>query len=125
MEVSNNLIKELEQYADEEDTSIWADCDIEGYEDFHKDNEDSKIWWTGKIDIIGELNISFDRKKFTTCSKIIHTICLKKKLKYLKKKSHIGQISLLGERKSFSVAKKKRQSKADKITNIINKKQSV
>ena len=64
MEVSNNLIKELEQYADEEDTSIWADCDIEGYEDFHKDNEDSKIWWTSKIDTIGELNISFDRKKF-------------------------------------------------------------
>lgn len=59
----NNLIKELELYEDEEDTSIWADCDIKGYEDFHKSSKESKIWWTNKIDSVGELNISFDRKK--------------------------------------------------------------
>lgn len=98
MEVSNDLIKELEQYEDEEDTSIWADCDIKGYEDFHKSSKESKIWWTNKIDSVGELNLSFDRKKFTTCLRIIHTICLKKKLKYLKKKSLIGQTFLHGER---------------------------
>lgn len=63
MEVSNNLIKELERYEDEEDTSIWANCDIKGYEDFHKNSRDSQIWWTNKIDSVGELNISFDRKK--------------------------------------------------------------
>lgn len=63
MEVSNNLIKELERYEDEEDTNILADCDIEGYEDFYKDSESAKVWWTSKIDAVGELNISFDRKK--------------------------------------------------------------
>ncbi|MDU5466383.1 MAG: hypothetical protein E6084_00755 [Peptoniphilus harei] len=49
----------------EDENYIYADCNIDGYEDFYKDkeNKDNKIWWTSKIDTIGELNISFDRKK--------------------------------------------------------------
>lgn len=49
----------------EDENYIYADCYIDGYEDFYKDkeNKDNKIWWTSKIDRIGELNISFDRKK--------------------------------------------------------------
>lgn len=49
----------------EDENYIYADCYIDGYEDFYKDkeNKDNKIWWTSKIDTIGELNISFDRKK--------------------------------------------------------------
>lgn len=58
---SNN--KEDVFYGDE--NYIYADCYIAGYEDFYKDkeNKDNKIWWTRKIDTIGQLNISFDRKK--------------------------------------------------------------
>lgn len=49
----------------EDENYIYADCYIAGYEDFYKDkeNKDNKIWWTRKIDTIGQLNISFDRKK--------------------------------------------------------------
>lgn len=49
----------------EDENYIYADCNIDGYEDFYKDkeNKDNKIWWTSKIDTTGELNISFDRKK--------------------------------------------------------------
>lgn len=49
----------------EVDGYICAVCDIPGYTDFCKEeeNRNNKIWWTTKIDNIGELNISFDRKK--------------------------------------------------------------
>ena len=61
--MSNDSLQKLEQYDEEEDKSIWTDCDIQGYENFRKDNENSEIWWTSKIADIGELNISFDKKK--------------------------------------------------------------
>ncbi|MDY2794791.1 DUF7675 family protein [Peptostreptococcus porci] len=57
----DNLLNNLVD--DTDDTSIWADCDVEGYENFNKKDEKSKVWWTSKIDSVGELNISFDRKK--------------------------------------------------------------
>lgn len=47
----------------DEDTTIWADCDIEDYENFSKENKDSRVWWTGKLNEIGPLYISFDKKK--------------------------------------------------------------
>ena len=49
----------------EDDDYIHAVCDIPGYEDFYKekDKKNNKIWWTSKIDTLGELNISFNRKK--------------------------------------------------------------
>lgn len=52
-----------EFYEDEE--YIYAICHNPQYNDFYKEkgNRQNKIWWTSKIDCIGELNISFDRKK--------------------------------------------------------------
>lgn len=49
----------------EDENYIYPICWIKGYEDFYKEkqNKNSKIWWTNKIDVTGELNISFDRKK--------------------------------------------------------------
>lgn len=49
----------------EDENYIHAICRIKGYEDFYKEkqNKNSKIWLTKKIDVTGELNISFDRKK--------------------------------------------------------------
>lgn len=52
-----------DEFINAEDETIWADCDIEGYENFHKESEHSRVWWTAKLDTIGELNISFDKKK--------------------------------------------------------------
>ncbi len=51
----------------EDEYYIWAICEVPGYEDFYKekDKKNNKIWWTSKIDDLGELNISFDRKKYT------------------------------------------------------------
>lgn len=53
----------LEDACKEEDRSIHAICEIEGYEDFYKETKDAKIWHTAKNDKIGEINISFERKK--------------------------------------------------------------
>lgn len=61
MVLSDDLLSNLEEY--EEDKSIWENCYIDGYENFHKDNENSKVWWTNRIGVIGELNISFDKRK--------------------------------------------------------------
>lgn len=49
----------------EDENYIYAICRVKAYEDFCKEkkNKNSKIWWTKKIDVTGELNISFDRKK--------------------------------------------------------------
>ena len=49
----------------EDENYIYAIYRIKGYEDFYKEkkNKNSKIWWTKKIGVTGELNISFDRKK--------------------------------------------------------------
>lgn len=49
----------------EDENYIYAICRIKGYEDFYKEkkNKNSKIWWTNKIGVTGELNISFDRKR--------------------------------------------------------------
>lgn len=48
----------------EDENYIYAICRIKD-EDFYKEkkNKNSKIWWTNKIGVTGELNISFDRKK--------------------------------------------------------------
>lgn len=48
----------------EDEYYVYAICNEPGFEDFHKDkeNRNNKIWWTSKIGVIGELNISFDRK---------------------------------------------------------------
>lgn len=57
-----------ELYEDEE--YIYAVCKNPQYEDFYR-KKNSTIWHTSKIDAIGEVNISFDKKRYITCLKII------------------------------------------------------
>lgn len=37
--MSNDFNKDLEKYADEEDTTIFAESNLEGYSDFYKEDE--------------------------------------------------------------------------------------
>ena len=48
---------------DEIDELIFSESNLEGYSDFYKDSEESKVWWIDKIDVIGEILFSFDKKK--------------------------------------------------------------
>ena len=62
------LNNELNDYnkqdsSDEIDEPIFSESNLEGYSDFYKDSEDSKVWWIYKIDVIGEILFSFDKKK--------------------------------------------------------------
>lgn len=50
--------------------NIYAVCKNPQYEDFYR-KKNSTIWHTSKIDAIGEVNISFDKKRYITCLKII------------------------------------------------------
>ncbi|SFE95722.1 DUF7675 family protein [Peptostreptococcus sp. D1] len=59
----DNFIKELELSSTEPDTTVFADCDIEGFSKFHKEDEKAKVWWVEKLDTVGEFLFSFDRKK--------------------------------------------------------------
>ena len=43
--------------------SVTAESFLEGYSDFYRETEESKIWWIDKIDVIGEILFSFDKKK--------------------------------------------------------------
>jgi len=66
--VSNNnnyddFINRLEEYASKPDNTVFADCDIEGMSNFHKDDKTSKVWWLSRLDSVGEFLFSFDRKK--------------------------------------------------------------
>ena len=40
-----------------------SESNLEGYSDFYKNSEESKVWWIDKIDIRGEMLFSFDQKK--------------------------------------------------------------
>ena len=42
---------------------IFSESNLEGYSDFYKDNEESKVWWIDKLDVKGEHLFSFDQKK--------------------------------------------------------------
>ena len=48
---------------DEIDEPIFSESNLEGYSDFYKNNEESKIWWIDKIDVRGELLFSFDQQR--------------------------------------------------------------
>ena len=48
---------------DEIDELIFSESNLEGYSDFYKDSEESKVWWIDKIGVIGEFLFSFDKKK--------------------------------------------------------------
>ena len=45
------------------DELIFSESNLEGYSDFYKDSEESKVWWIDKIGVIGEFLFSFDKKK--------------------------------------------------------------
>ena len=45
------------------DKVLISESNLEGYSDFYKNNEESKIWWIDKIDFRGELLFSFDQQK--------------------------------------------------------------
>ena len=49
--------------SDEIDELIFSESNLEGYSDFYKDSEDSKVWWIDKIGVIWEFLFSFDKKK--------------------------------------------------------------
>ena len=62
------LNNELNDYSkrdpfDEIDEPIFSESNLEGYSDFYKDSEESKVWWIDKIGVIGEFLFSFDKKK--------------------------------------------------------------
>ena len=59
---------------DEIDEPIFRKSNLEGYSDFYKDSEESKVWWIDKIGVIGEFLFSFDKKKFITFFLTILTI---------------------------------------------------
>ena len=68
----DDFINRLEEYASKPDNTVFADCDIEGMSNFHKDGKTSKVWWVERLDSVGEFLFSFDRKKI---SKIAISIC--------------------------------------------------
>ena len=62
------LNNELNDYSkqdpfDEIDEPIFSESNLEGYSDFYKDCEESKVWWIDKIDVRGAILFSFDQKK--------------------------------------------------------------
>ena len=62
------LNNELNDYSkqdpfDEIDEPIISESNLEGYSDFYKDSEESKVQWIDKIDVRGEILFSFDQKK--------------------------------------------------------------
>ena len=48
---------------DEIDEPIFSESNLEGYQWFYKDSEESKVWWIDKINVRGEILFSFDQKK--------------------------------------------------------------
>nr|DAW73683.1 MAG TPA: hypothetical protein [Caudoviricetes sp.] len=61
--MSNDFYKDLEKYANEEDTTIFAESNLEGYSDFYKEDKKNRVWWIDKLDVVGEHLFSFDKKK--------------------------------------------------------------
>ena len=61
----NNDLMECDKpsLSDGLDEVLISESNLEGYSDFYKNNEESKIWWIDNIDFRGELLFSFDQKK--------------------------------------------------------------
>ena len=62
------LNNELNDYSKQDsfdgiDEPIFSESNLEGYSDFYKESEESKVWWIDKIGVIGEFLFSFDKKK--------------------------------------------------------------
>ena len=64
MMLNNDLMEcDKPSSSDGMDKVLISESNIEGYSDFYKNNEESKIWWIDKIDGRGELLFSFDQQK--------------------------------------------------------------
>lgn len=64
MMLNNDLMEcDKPSSSDGMDKVLISESNIEGYSDFYKNNEESKIWWIDKIDVRGEFLFSFDKKK--------------------------------------------------------------
>lgn len=61
----NNDLMECDEpsSSDGMDKVLISGSNLEGYSDFYKNTEESKIWWIDKIDVRGELLFSFDQQK--------------------------------------------------------------
>ena len=70
MMLNNDLMKcDKKSSSDEIDELIFSESNLEGYSDFYKDSEDSKVWWIYRIGVIGEFLFSFDKKKIHNLNK--------------------------------------------------------
>lgn len=64
MMLNNDLMEcDKPSLSDGLDEVLISESNLEGYSDFYKNNEESKIWWIDNIDFRGELLFSFDQKK--------------------------------------------------------------
>ena len=64
MMLNNDLMEcDKPSSSDGMDKVLTSESNLEGYSDFYKNNEESKIWWIDKIDVRGELLFSFDQQK--------------------------------------------------------------
>ncbi|BCJ11549.1 hypothetical protein SMNM65_19810 [Streptococcus mitis] len=64
MMLNNDLMEcDKPSSSDGMDKVLILESNLEGYSDFYKNNEESKIWWIDKIDVRGELLFSFDQQK--------------------------------------------------------------
>jgi len=61
--IYDDFINRLEECASKPDNTVFADCDIKGMSNFYKYDKTSKVWWVERLDSVGELLFSFDRKK--------------------------------------------------------------
>ncbi|MBS4761573.1 hypothetical protein KG089_02475 [Carnobacteriaceae bacterium zg-ZUI252] len=57
------MLKDLEQVGIEETTRIFSPSSLDGFSDFYKENEKSKVWWIDKLGVVGEHLFSFNKKK--------------------------------------------------------------
>lgn len=59
----NKELKKFDVLVDFNEEMITSESNLEGYSDFYKDSEASKVWWIDKRDVKGEFLFSFDKKK--------------------------------------------------------------
>ena len=61
---AEDLFRELEEAANEEDTTVWDKENTWNGYPFYKKDEKSLVWWVdNSCDFVGEFIFSFDKKK--------------------------------------------------------------
>ena len=59
----NKELKKFDELVDFNEELITSESNLDGYSDFYKESEASKVWWIYRIGVIGEFLFSFDKKK--------------------------------------------------------------